>query len=131
MPESVDIYEAAEALLAARGKVCNVCIGESPARDGHDVNPPCEAHAWEVLTQRVAEDRAIPGEAEDRAMWRLTRRLFDDVARSAEADAQRTDPTARRARFSDLSDAEQRRVVSGLPGVYASLAQVAIHRAPK
>lgn len=114
-----DLYEAVEQFLDAKGRVCNVCTGESPTWDGHDANPPCETFARDVLAQRFAEAKSVPGESEDAAKWRIVQHLFDDVARSVEAHGSPA------ARFAAVPDDVQRMAVSGMAGVLAQFAQVA------
>lgn len=121
--EPSDVHEAALALIEARGSRCAACDDSLPLLHLHRADPPCEERAWQVLRQRVAEARAIPGESEASAQWRIVRNLFNDVARSAEAQ----DPRGRPVRFIDLDDEVQRLCVTGIRGLLMQWTQVA-HR---
>lgn len=130
--EARDLHEAVESFIEARGRRCNVCTGHSPSWDGHDANPPCETFAFEALRQRFAETRPTPGMTEDAALWAVTQRLFDDVARVAEADTRKFGGVGETlARFLDLPDDHQRIFVTGLRGAFMQMAQVARSKAKR
>ena len=121
-----DVYEAAEALVDARGRRCAACDPDT-ALVVHSIDPPCEETAWRVLRQLVAMNRAIPGESEDGAMFRITSNLFNDVARTVEAAAPPHAQPYRVARFADLDLAAKRRCGTGIQGVVRSYGQLAQH----
>lgn len=118
-----DLFGAVETYLAAKGRPClAACRGSAHVLT---VDLPCEGLAEQVLRQRYAEARAIPGQSEGSVMWSLVQRLFDDVARVVAAD----EPQAPLARFTDLPDADQSRIVSGMRGVFGQFANLARNKA--
>jgi len=118
-----DVYEAAVALVDARGRRCAACEPGN-VLVVHRSDPPCEEHAWQVLRQRLAENRPIPGEDEGAAQWRIVRNLFNDVARAAAAET-----FEETARFTDLPPSMQRVCTSGIYGLLMQFAQMARHHA--